>query len=773
MKSLYLGLAYAFLALLSSPLLAGGFVVVQPEQTRQPGQVSPGRRDPAFFPLEHRRLQVETQIVGQVATTSIDQVFYNPGERQLEGYFLFPVPKDVIINKFTMFINGKETSGELLDATKARQIYEDIVRRSLDPALLEFYEQGLFRVRIFPILPKSEQRIRLTYTETLVKDNGITAYSFPLNTQKYGAKPLEDFSIRIKMEHPQPFKTIYCPSHSLEINRKGEHQAMAGMEAKTLSGDRDLQLYFSTSTDRLSQVVLSHIAPDEKQGYFMLGISPGLSQQAEIVEKDVVFVLDKSGSMNEAKMKQAKAALAFCIEQLNPKDRFELIPFSTEAESFFGGVKQANAQNKQRAKSFLEGIRAIGGTNIDEALELASAAQTEDKDRPFMIIFLTDGKPTIGETNEDALLSKLNGKNKSEVRIFTFGIGSDLNTRLLDRLTEQTRGYRSYVADEEDIEVKVSNFYRNLSHPVLTNVRLEFDKAQVHISELYPKALPDLFLGSDLNILGRFSGKGETEFKLHGLINGKPQVLSFKVNLAEQAKARHNFLPHLWATRCVGHLLDQIRLKGEEPELVTEVVRLAKKHGIITPYTSYLILEDEALVPSPRPQPIRPPRPQPGPRPIPRERVLAPRAQAAPSSAVSWESQMAEDVAVQRDAKRHNSGKGSVRASQENQRMAKAEDLGQSQQGKKRLEFKDQKGQTQNLGDDIRLVQGRAFYLNENRWVDGNLALEEFEPQKERRIQFASAEYFKLLKEEKHREILSLGQNLRFLAGEEVIEIYL
>lgn len=736
---------------------AGGFIIVMPDKHSNPNAIIPGQPNPALFPLESRSTQVNTSISGQTATTTIKQVFFNPTNRQLEGYFLFPVPKDVVISKFTMDINGVKHEAELLDATKARKIYEEIVRRSKDPALLEYYGKGMFRVRIFPILAKKEQKIQLTYTETLPKNNGTIEYSFPMNTEKYSAKPIQQISFKIDIDGKEKIKTVYCPTHPVEIIRKGAEKATVGFEASNVKSDRDFKLYFNLDNSKLGLSLLNYKMPNE-DGYFFLNLSPGFGNEHEIVAKDIVFVMDKSGSMAGDKLDQAKKALRFCVENLNKNDRFEIIPFSTEATSLFGKVEQLNTSNKQKAIDFIDGINPIGGTNIEEALDLALSAQETNSKRPFFVIFMTDGKPTIGETEEDPLLKKVTAMNKKNVRIFTFGIGTNLNTHLLDKITASTNAYRTYVLPDEDIELKVSDFYSKASSPVLTDISIEFDK-NVRISDVYDKKLPDLFKGGSISLMGRYKGSGKSTITVSGNINGARKTFQYSVDLSNE-NTELDFIPNLWASRAVGYLLDQIRLHGENEELVKEVTRLAKKHGIITPYTSYLILEDEAV--ASRNQAIQE-----------QDLILRPRALDAPqlSDDIDFEEEVETIAGFGANAKKKD-GKSSVRASKESQTMNKASNLAEIKQGVERLAYKDSSGKHRNLSEGIVNIQGRAMYNNNNEWLDANISLNQNKNIKTNRIKFNSEAYFKLMENQEAVAFLALGKNVRFMMNNEVYEIH-
>ena len=331
------------------------------------------------------------------------------------------------------------------------------------------------------------------------------------------------------------------------------------------------------------------------EGFFMMLVSPGAWEKTDkIVPKDIVFVLDTSGSMRTKKLDQAKAALDFCLDNLNEGDRFELVRYSTEAEPLFDELRPADDEHLTLAKEYIDELKAGGGTAIEEALlqAVSYGKDRSDQDRPYQVIFLTDGRPTIGETRPDKILSRLKDK-VGKARVFCFGIGTDINTKLLDRVAEETRAVTEYVLPEEDIEHKVSRFYAKIAVPVMANLKLTA-KGGVRLTQKYPKDLPDLFKGDQLVVFGRYSGageKGKAKLELAGSLAGEKKNFSYKVKL--KGSRDHRFIPRLWSMRRVGYLLDEIRLRGESTELKDEVVKLARKYGIVTPYTSYLIVEDE------------------------------------------------------------------------------------------------------------------------------------------------------------------------------------
>jgi Ca-activated chloride channel family protein len=564
--------------------LADGLIVIH-----TPTHVPHGHY--TFAPLEVAYHHVNVKIDGQVATTAIDQEFYNPNPQRLEGTYLFPVPKGAQINKFTMEIAGRQVEAELLPADKARRIYEDIVRKMRDPALLEYAGRSLFKVRIFPIEPHSRKRITLSYTQVLRADSGLVSYVYPLNTEKFSAAPVKTVSVKVELATKRPLKTIYSPSHNVEVRRHGATRATVGFESKNVRPDTDFQVVFST-VDADVGVNLMTYRNGDGDGYFLLLASPGADIKSNrIVPKDVAFVLDTSGSMAGNKLAQAKKAIQFCVENLNDSDRFEIIRFSTEAEPLFDKLVKATEENRQRAADFIKGLKPIGGTAIEEALRKALELRPDRSDRPYVVIFLTDGQPTVGVTDEKQILSSVK-RVGGNTRVFCFGIGTDVNTHLLDSITDATRAFSQYVLPDEDIELKVSSFFTKIKEPVLANPTLRFG-GNIRASRVYPSPLPDLFKGEQLIVVGRYSGDGHAAVTVEGTVNGVAKKFTDEVEFPSR-DTEHDFIPRLWATRRIGFLLDEIRLHGENRELRDEVTDLARQYGIVTPYTAYLIVEDES-----------------------------------------------------------------------------------------------------------------------------------------------------------------------------------
>lgn len=539
-------------------------------------------------PLAIKHHHVDVKIDGAVARTSVDQVFSNPNNMELEGLYIFPLPSGSAIERFAMTIDGKEVEAELLDADKARKLYEDIVRKRRDPALLEYYGRGLLKARVFPIPARGDKRVRISYSEVLRSDTGMTAYRYPLNTEKFSSAPIRSVALRVKVDSHRPLKTVYSPTHNVDVVRNGEEKASVSFEQKDVRPDKDFLLYMLTDSDEMGVRVLDY-SDGRSDGFFLAMIAPGSGKDEKALPKDVVFVIDTSGSMQGEKIEQARRALVYCLRSMNAEDRFNLVPFSTEARPFRKGLVRATKDEITAAVEFAGELAARGGTNLCEALGTSIAGNTPEE-RPFMIVVLTDGLPTVGVTNDKEILRTVAKANEGRARIFAFGVGHDVNTHLLDELSKDNRGLVDYVAPEEDIEVKVSSFYDKIASPVLVEPKLEITGVEPH--DVYPKDLGDVFRGSEILVLGRYRRAGHAQFVLSGRHGREKRVYEYATELTP-GDTELDFLPRLWATRKVGYLLREIRLHGETKELKDEVKRLAKLYGLITPYTSHLILEDE------------------------------------------------------------------------------------------------------------------------------------------------------------------------------------
>jgi len=585
---------------------ADGFIVLEPvplPPILPPRRPTPMPRPhmppvpPTQFdtPLAVRNHQVTCDIVDGVAVTRVDQTFYNPNPRQVEGTYIFPLDDDIALKKFSMFVDGKEIQGQVLERDEARRTYEAIVHTRRDPALLEYVGTRMYKARIFPIPPHGDVRVKLEYSQILDVQAGLVRYRYPLGTEKFSSAPLEQVSVVVGIESKTPIKSVFCPTHTMAVRRDSDHKASASFEGRGLRPDQDLLLYYTLSDKDFGLALLSYRAAAQ-DGFFLARIAPkALLDAAEVMPKDICFVVDTSGSMAGEKIEQARKALNYCLSSLNRADRFCLVSFSHEPTIFGSGMQEATPENVTAARAFVDQIKAEGGTNINDALAKALQARPAQGDsvRPYLIVFLTDGQPTVGVTDPAGILANVKQANAGGVRLFVFGIGDDVNAKLLDRLAEDNHGARDYVGNREDLEIKLSGFYRKVADPVLANLQLTWQGLEVY--DVFPRQLPDLFSGGEVLVVGRYRGSGPKAIELRGDRRGTRERHVYEETFAE-SDTRHEFLPQLWASRKVGFLLDEIRLHGENKELVDAVARLAIEYGIVTPYTAYLVNEQQQQV---------------------------------------------------------------------------------------------------------------------------------------------------------------------------------
>jgi Ca-activated chloride channel family protein len=555
-------------------------------------------------PLALLNHEVAVSIEDQVAITRIEQTFRNHTSRPLEATYLFPLPKGASVRKFSMWVDGKEVPGELVEADKARKIYTDIVQRTLDPGLLEYMGNNLLRLRVFPVPAKGDQKIALSYTSIAPSENGVIEYLYPLRTEGKAASTLEKFALNVRLKSQHPITNVYSPSHAITMRRPSEREAVIGFEKSEANLDHDFQLFFQPAGKDIGLTSLLQRPDPGQPGYFLLLVAPRLElSRSQQVPRDMVFVVDTSGSMRGKRMTQACHALKYCLANLTPGDRFGVLNFATTVNRYAEQLQPATTDNLARARKWVDALESTGGTAIDDALRSALEMRESDPTRTFTVVFFTDGRPTIGETNAERILQNVAKRNSASTRIFTFGVGDDVNASMLDALADNSRAVSTYVRESEDIEAKVSGLYSKISNPVLANLKLTVGDG-IHLSEIYPPQLPDLFHGSQLVVLGRYTGQGHAALRLTGSVGSETREFVYEMNFADKNAGDKTFVEDLWARRKVGYLLDQIRVNGEKKELVDEVVTLAKRYGITTPYTSYLMVPDNVAMPAPHGRPV-------------------------------------------------------------------------------------------------------------------------------------------------------------------------
>ncbi|MFO0750010.1 MAG: VIT domain-containing protein [Myxococcota bacterium] len=649
--------------------------------------------DRSLPPLSLESHRVTIEVMAGVAVTRIEQVWRNASDRPLEANYLFPLPRNAVVSGFELEVNGRMQKGAMMERDKAAKIYNEIVSRMRDPGLVEWVDRDLFQAKIFPVPARGTQRLKIEYTQSLEAVSGTLRLTYPLKTAAAAAKTLQDFTLTVNIREPLPIRNVYSPTHKVSVGRKSDTTATVGFEAEGAWLDKDFVLYIGVAKSDLGINVLTHRMPGEP-GYFLLMASPrAVSDSEEVQGKNITFVLDTSGSMSPSKMDQAKSALRYCIDHLGSDDRFDIIRFSSDVERFSReGLVVASDEGKARARKFIDGFEAAGGTAIDDALLAALDVDLRD---PHLVLFITDGRPTVGETDPKAILEHLRKKNAGKSRIFVMGVGEDLNTHLLDLVADENGGTSSYVRPSEDVNLAIASLYEQIAFPVLTDVELSIgDDAKTYA--VLPNKVPDLFKGQQILIAGRYRGTGDALIRIRGRLGRETRTFDYEATFPEKTDEAR-FVPSLWAHRQVGFLLDQIRLNGESPELRDEVVQLAKQYGIVTPYTSWLVVDDSEL--ERRPPPPPPPwHPRPLPEPWEREGRNAPSPTAAPPADMKAEDAVMGGSASG-DGFRQDRGKAAVDAA-ETVRLYK------------------EKKDDSSMVRAVKNLGGRVFTWNGTAWID-------------------------------------------------------
>ena len=531
----------------------------------------PGRDDPEVVRV---RSDVEVRVTGRVAEVRVEEWFENRGGRVAEGVYVYPLPGEAVFSNFSLYQGDRELRGETMDADRARQIYEEIVRRRRDPALIELVGHGLVRARVFPIEAGQSRKITLRYTQLLERAGDAVQYRFA------GARDTHTPTALTLLADAEAYGQPFSPTHELDVDRT--EGRLRVRTASAAVGDVSILLPLTGPGPGIALVTHRTTGDD---GYFMLTVSPG-EADAAATPRDVTAVVDVSGSMSGAKLEQTQAALRQLLGSLNPPDRFRLIAFSDRVRSTGDGWSPADAGALAAARRWVDELTADGGTNMAGALEEA-LRETSPEGRLPIVVFLTDGLPTVGERDPERIADAAD-RRRSRHRVFAFGVGYDVNTYLLDRLSAAGRGATEYVEPGEDVERAVSLLAGKVTRPVLTDLAL--DGSPVEIRELYPGELPDLFAGEELVVFGRYSGHGSGELRVRGRRGGRSETIRANVTFAERSAA-NDFIPRLWASRKLGELTRNARLNGADPELVEAIRATALRYGLLSEYTAYLVTE--------------------------------------------------------------------------------------------------------------------------------------------------------------------------------------
>ncbi len=604
------GLSLVFLWLATLGMAVGEAAIVR--------CIAPYPRQPVRVAVSN----ISVEVNGQVAQWQQSLEFHNPNEQAIVGAKAYlDIESGAQVDDMSVAVGGKPMRAEILDAERAKQVFQELVKEGGSPAVLGYYGYQLIEAEI-PRIPAGGRATMQVRFSTVLKKQGDLLRLECLNL-KGAAQPLDSAELNVTLRGDVPVVNVYSPTHPIVVDTSAEDHVAATWSAKDYEPDRPFVLYYQLAETPLAASLLTHRELDD-EGTFLLLLSPTGGPDGfgpdDVLPKDVVFCVDTSGSMiQDGKIDQAKAALVHCLEQLRPGDRFNIVDFSTSVRAFSKEpLIEANDESIAQAVAYAQALSARGGTAIQEALEqslakLAQVAEPADSSgRVRMILFATDGQPTIGIRDPEIILRRVAERNVHDTRLFVFGEGYDVNTKLLDQLAANNQGDADYILPEEDIGPRIGGFFGRVGSPLVTDLQLEFEG--VEVEEVHPRRLGDLYRGEQLVILGRYDGSGPAQLKLTGRSGATTRTATFALEFPEVSEDEsHAFVPRLWAGRRVGDLIHELRVGGnQDDELIEEVTYLAKRYGIVTPYTSFLLADDlidhkippDADVPMPRPRPL-------------------------------------------------------------------------------------------------------------------------------------------------------------------------
>jgi Ca-activated chloride channel family protein len=555
-------------------------------QPREQAATSVANPLPASLPVS--AIKINARIEGQVSTVRVEHFFRNETDEALEGTYYFPLPEGATLLEFAVYDGDQRRTGRVKEKDEARAAYSAAVEQGDDPAILEMTKRGWFQSHVYPIAPRSDKRIEIIYSQVLADKDGVIAFDYPLGRGYKKLKvDVEKVEIEVDLRSEVAIKNFFSPTHPLDIQYDGDRHAMAKITTTGGNEAENFQLVYSLSNEEIGMSLMTYRKKGE-DGYFLLMLSPKVEfDKQRISAKDVTFVIDASGSMDGDKLKQAKEALRFGLTRtLNGDDRFNIIAFDTDVQPMAKELVPATRANIERALAFIDKLEAGGETNITDAL-VNAMRMFERGTHPNNVVFVTDGQ---GNDPPDQTLAKVVEANTVKARLFTFGVGSNVNQQFLEQLAAQNRGANSDIADQSQLGRELSTFFSKVSQPVLSGMQVDF--GPVIVDRAHPAELPDLYTQSQIKIFGRYRNQEDLSgvtVTLKGRMNDLPQRYDFNGLHFPLFTDDKDFLPKLWATERVSALMSEIRISGERPELKQEIIDLAREFNLVTPYTSMYV----------------------------------------------------------------------------------------------------------------------------------------------------------------------------------------
>lgn len=538
------------------------------------------------LPLISQKIKVS--INNQVAVTSLEMIFDNPHDFTIQPNIRFPIHEKASVQNFSLTdATGQTFSGTIEESAQAEQTFAEAKSEGMMPAMAVQKQPGVFEASIGAIGPKSRATVTIEYSEILPYSRGTISYKLPFNVSESQKANLETSSIMVEIVDQKEISALVSPSHDVYAEKINEKSWRAVFEKNNYLPSGDFLLNYEVKAEAMASNFLA-TRPDEAQdGFFMLMLSPAeIVSTKDIANRDIVFVMDTSGSMQGIKIEQTKKAFKFFVNKLNENDRYGIVDFSSGVKTWKEELQPVNEWTKSEADYYINKLYASGGTNIHGSLLKALAMFDKTENRTRTIVFLTDGEASTGVTNTDQIVKDYNAANSLQVRTFTLGVGRSVNKTLLNKIAVENRGESVYLDENSrNIDNDLISFYQSISTPLLVDLALDF--GGVEVSEVYPKTLPNIYQGTQLVVTGRYKKGGEATIKLTGNLNSARQEFPVTANFAEASK-ENLFVSRFWAKAKADDLLLQIQTYGQNQSMKEEVIKLSKEYQFATPFTSFI-----------------------------------------------------------------------------------------------------------------------------------------------------------------------------------------
>ena len=555
-------------------------------------------------PLWISNYEADVTITDQIAVTHVDETFENDSNIQMEGIFIFPLPDNAIVTELALWINGQRVVGSVMQSDTAQAVYNSVVSKSIDPALLQYLGNNVFKLSVYPIQaagnPMSTRRIEITYAELLPLNAGQVEYTFFMKAVNMSSKPVGTALVTFDLTSQKNIVSITSPTHSapeLSIAKQSDTHYIGTCGNENTLSETDFKLDYQFQNTAYALNVLTYVPSGmffDTTGdnpYFLLWITP--PDSAKPIKKNITFIADISSSMDGTRIAQLKQSLIAMVDTLAPTDMFNILAFSTAVQNFQPNLVLANTANKTAAIAFVNQLTAMGLTNMQDAFEAAFQSAWDDTSMNG-IVFLTDGMPTWPDTNSSAILDSVAVYNKKQVNIFTFGIGDQANSGFLKNLANNNNGIATMIASDDSISSIMINFMHTISYPLIKNITMNYGGLQT--SDVLPNTMPNLYAGKQLTLLGRYTKSGQYPITFDGTRGSDSVILTQNLTFPSPAE-NQPFVPRMWASAKIDWLLNEIAMYGVKPELKNAVIALGIKYSIITPYTSMLVLETNSTLP--------------------------------------------------------------------------------------------------------------------------------------------------------------------------------